>query len=137
VSDEREHLQFLSMFFYAVGALAAMVALIPALGLFVAASLRQPGDPLPFALAEWLGLPTAAVLTGGLLLAGFVLFAVMARAGLLLRRCHNYRFCLAAAWAACLFVPVGTVLGAITLPILKRPATRRLFADGAPGADSA
>ncbi len=49
---EREHLQFLSMFFYAVGALAAMMTLIPALGLFLAAEMQQPGEPLPFALAE-------------------------------------------------------------------------------------
>ena len=68
------------------------------------------------------------MLTGVLLFAGILLFALMARAGLLLRRCENYRFCLAVAWAACLFVPIGTVLGAITIPILKRPATQRLFA---------
>ena len=110
MADEREHLQFLSMFFHAVGALAAMVSLIPALGLFVAASLRQPGEPLAFPLAERLGLPLASGVAGALL----------------------YRFCLAVAWATCLFVPIGTVLGAITLPILKRPATQRLFADSEP-----
>jgi hypothetical protein len=134
VADEREHLQFLSMFFYAVGALAAMVSLVPALALFVAVSLRQPGEPLAIALAERLGLATAAILAGALLFAGFVLFVLMARAGLMLRRCRNHRYCLAVAWAACLFVPIGTVLGAITIPILQRPATRRLFAPGEPDA---
>lgn len=133
VAEEREHLQFLSMFFYAVGALAAMLALVPALALFVAASLRQPGEPLAIALAERLGLATAAVLAGALLCAGFLLFALMARAGFLLARCRSYRFCLAVAWAACLFVPIGTVLGAVTAAILKRPATERLFANGEPG----
>ena len=108
---EREHLQFLSMFFYAVGALAAMMTLIPALGLFLAAEMQQPGEPLPFALAERLGLPTAAT-----------------RAGMLLRRCQGYRYCLTVAWAACLFVPIGTLLGGVTVSILKRPATQRLFA---------
>ena len=81
VQQEREHLQFLSMFYFAVGALAAMTSIIPALGLFIAASVREPGEPLPFALAERLGLPTAAVLTGALLFAGFTLFVLMARAG--------------------------------------------------------
>ncbi len=132
MADEREHLQFLSMFFFAVGALAAMVSLVPALGLFVAASLRQPGEALSFPLAERLGLPLASVVAGALLLSGFALFLVMARAAVLLRRCQGYRFCLAAAWAACLFVPIGTFLGAITLPILKRPATQRLFAPSEP-----
>ena len=64
MADEREHLQFLSMFFFAVGALAAMVSLVPALGLFVAASLRQPGEPLSFPLAERLGLPLAGAVAG-------------------------------------------------------------------------
>jgi predicted membrane-bound spermidine synthase len=132
VSQEREHLQFLSMFYFAVGALAAMTSIIPALGLFIAASVREAGEPLPFVLAERLGLTTAAVLTGLLLFAGFTLFVLMARAGFLLARCRSYRFCLAVAWAACIFVPIGTVLGAITIPILQRPATQRLFAGDAP-----
>jgi len=128
VDAEREHLQFLSMFFYAVGALAAMMTLIPALGLFLAAEMQQPGEPLPFALAERLGLPTAATLAGLLFAAGLLLFILMTRAGMLLRRCQGYRFCLAVAWAACLFVPIGTLLGGVTVSILKRPATQRLFA---------
>lgn len=132
---EREHLQFLSMFFYAVGALAAMMTLIPALGLFLAAEMQQPGEPLPFAVAERLGLATAAVASGALFLAGLVLFILMTRAGMLLRRCRSYRFCLAVAWAACLFVPIGTLLGAVTVSILRRPATQRLFASSEPASD--
>lgn len=129
MTEEREHLQFLSMFFYAVGALAAMLTLIPALGLFLAAEMQQPGEPLPFALAEKLGLAAAAVLAGALLAAGLVLFGLMTRAGMLLRQCRNHHFCLAVAWAACLFVPIGTLLGGVTIAILRRPATQRLFAD--------
>jgi hypothetical protein len=137
VDAEREHLQFLSMFFYAVGALAAMMTLIPALGLFLAAEMQQPGEPLPFALAERLGLAAAAVASGALLLAGLLLFILMTRAGMLLRRCQGYRFCLAVAWAACLFVPIGTLLGAVTISILRRPATQRLFATREPASDPA
>ena len=135
MDTEREHLQFLSMFFYAVGALAAMMTLIPALGLFLAAEMQQPGEPLPFAVAERLGLATAAVASGALFLAGLVLFILMTRAGMLLRRCRSYRFCLAVAWAACLFVPIGTLLGAVTVSILRRPATQRLFASSEPASD--
>ena len=132
MAQEREHLQFLSMFYFAVGALAAMTSIIPALGLFIAASVREPGEPLPFVLAERLGLPASATLTGVLLAAGLALFVLMARAGFLLARCRSYRFCLAVAWAACIFVPIGTVLGAITIPILLRPAPQRLFATAGP-----
>lgn len=127
MADEREHLQFLSLFFYAVGALAAMLALVPALWMFVASTLRQPGEPVPSALVERLGLPAASGLAGVLLVAGFVLGVAMARAGFLLARCERYRFCLAVAWAACLFVPIGTLLGAITIALLHRPETLRLF----------
>jgi len=134
VADEREHLQFLSMFFYAVGALAAILSLVPALWLFVATTMRQPGERLPSAFVEWLGLPAAAGLAGFLLVAGFALFIAMARAGFLLARCRRYRFCLTVAWAACLFVPIGTLLGALTIPILQRPATRQAFASTAASA---
>jgi len=130
VAEEREHLQFLSMFFYAVGALAVMVSLVPALALFVAMSVRQPGEPIAFALAALLGPAGAVVAAGVVLAAGFTLFVLMARAGFLLARCRSYRYCRAVARAACLFVPVGTILGAVTLPILKRPATQSLFTDG-------
>ena len=132
MAQEREHLQFLSMFYFAVGALAAMTSIIPALGLFIAASVREPGEPLPFVLAERLGLSASAMLTGALLASGFALFLLMARAGFLLARCRSYRYCLAVAWAACIFVPIGTVLGAITIQVLQRPATQSLFADAGP-----
>lgn len=130
MAEEREHLQFLSMFYFAVGALAAMLSLVPALALFVAVSLRSPGGPIPLALAERLGLPWAGAAAGALLVGGFVFFALMARTATLLRQCRSYRFCLAVAWVACLFVPVGTILAAVTLPILQREATRKLFESG-------
>lgn len=131
MADEREHLQFLSMFYFAVGALAAMVSLVPALALFVAVSMRPPGGPIPLALAEGLGLPWAGTAAAALLLAGFAFFALMAGTATRLRQCRSYRFCVAVAWLACCFVPAGTILGAVTLPILRREATRRLFARGA------
>jgi hypothetical protein len=137
VNEEREHLQFLSMFFYAVGALAAMLSLVPALALFVATSVRQPGEPIAFALAGLFGPAGAAVAVGVVLVAGFTLFVLMARAGFLLARCRRYRYCVAVARAACLFVPAGTLLGLVTLPILKRPATQRLFTDGPVSASAA
>jgi hypothetical protein len=129
VADEREHLQFLSMFFYAVGALAAMLSIVPALWLFVATVLQQPGEPAPSVLIEQLGLPATAGVVALLLVAGFGLGVAMARAGYFLARCRRYRYCLAVAWAACLFVPAGTLLAAITIPVLRRRATRNLFAD--------
>lgn len=133
MADEREHLQFLSMFFYAVGALAAMLSLVPALWLFVAVAMRDPGERLSSDLIEAIGVPAAGGIAGFLLVAGFVLLVAMARAGFLLARCRRYRFCLNVAWAACLFFPVGTLLGAITIPLLQRPATRAAFARAAEG----
>ncbi|MEO8275492.1 MAG: hypothetical protein ABI639_04690 [Thermoanaerobaculia bacterium] len=130
MADEREHLQFLSMFFYAVGALAAMLSLIPALAVFVAAMLREPGEAPPSPWLEAIGLPLATGIVMALLVAGFALGISMARAGYCLARCQRFSFCRRVAMAACSFIPIGTFLGMITLSILARPATRDLFADG-------
>ncbi len=129
MADEHEHLQFLSMFFYAVGALAAMLSLVPGLWLFIASTLPQTGEAAPSVLVDRYGLTAAAAAAALLLLAGFGLGISMARAGYFLARFRRYRYCLAVAWVACLFVPAGTLLGAITIPVLRRGATKGLFVD--------
>jgi hypothetical protein len=127
MSAGRDDLQFLAMFHYAVGAMAAMVSLVPALGLFVTTELTPAGEPIDALLVKLFGELGAAVAAGLLLVAGATLGGLLIAAGLNLMRCRNHRFCVVASMLGCLFVPFGSLLGAVTLPLLKRPATRALF----------
>ena len=130
--DEREHLQFLGMMHYLAGGLAMMLALVPALHLYVGALLASSGAPVDSWITRTLGYGLGAWVAGAVLVFGFALGVWLAVAGFHLGRCHRYRFCLAAAWAGCLFVPFGTGLAAITIPLLKRPSVRALFTDSPP-----
>ena len=129
MSGERDNLQFLAMFHYAIGAMSGMVSLVPALGLFVVSSLTPPGTPVDSILVRLFGERGAAVTAGLLLVAGMALGALLVAEGFYLSRCRNYRFCRAVSLLGCLFIPFGTMLGAVTLPLLSRPATRELFQD--------
>jgi hypothetical protein len=125
--DASDDLQFLAMFHYAVGAMAGMVALVPALHLFVAVSLTSEGEPVDQILVRLFGETGAAVAAALLFVAGFALGGLLVAAGLGLARRRSYRFCRFASALGALFVPFGTLLAAVTLPVLGRPATRALF----------
>jgi hypothetical protein len=124
---ESDDLQFLAMFHYAIGAMAGMVALVPALHLFVATSLTPEGEPIDQILVRLFGETGAAVAAGLFLVLTLTLGGLLIAAGLGLARRRSYRFCRFASALGALFVPFGTLLAAVTLPLLDRPSTRELF----------
>lgn len=128
--DEREHLQFLGMMHYLAGGLAMMLSLVPALHLYVGALLASSGQPIDSWITRILGFGFGAWVAGALLVFGFTLGVWLAIAGFHLARCKRYRLCRAVSWAGCLFLPFGTALGAMTLPLLARPSVRALFSNG-------
>lgn len=124
---DRDELQFLAMFHYAVGAMAAMVSLVPALQLFVAANLTPEGEPIDSILVRLFGERGAAAAAGVLLVLGFALGGLLIAAGHGLARCRSYRLCRTASIFGIFFPPFGTALGMYTLSRLLRPETRALF----------
>ena len=126
----RDDLQFLAMFHFAIGAMAAMVALVPALGLFVATSLAAPGEPVDAFLVRVFGEPGAAIAAGLLLVLGMTLGGLLVAEGFYLLRLRNLRFCRFVSTLGLFFVPFGTLLGAVTLFVLSKPATQAQFREG-------
>ncbi|MGE0640898.1 MAG: hypothetical protein AB7G12_00940 [Thermoanaerobaculia bacterium] len=124
-----DDLQFLAMFHYSIGAMAAMVALVPALHLFVVTSLTAAGEPVDSVLVQLLGENGAAVMAGFLLVFGIALGGLLVAAGMKMAKGRHLRFCIFASVLGLLFVPFGTMLGLVTLPLLRRPALRALFSD--------
>lgn len=133
MSRSRDSLEILSFFHYAVGALFVMVALVPfALHLVGSAmadpaaeeGVRRQGEQVAGAFSTGcVGVALAAGMVGGGL-------AVWTGRNLVRRR--HYRHCLVGAGLECLFVPAGTILGAVTITTLLKPEVRSLFSDGAP-----
>jgi hypothetical protein len=126
--DPSEVLDPLALFHYALAAFAAMVALVPALLLFVSYNLADPAveSTMRSGAERALGWATVA-LAGFVLLAGFAYAALLVVAGGALRQRKRWALCRAAALVSCLFLPFGTILGALTLVVLSRDDVRARF----------
>jgi len=125
--DPAETLDLLAMACYVVGALWAMVALIPALRIFVAYEMSiTPGlasDEAP-AVAPTLVL---AILAAAFLLLGLVGGALTVWGGRCLATRRRYAVARGVALLLWIFVPIGTLLGAVILTFLARPEIRDRF----------
>ena len=123
----RDDLQFLAMFHFAIGAMAALVSLVPALALFVSTSLAAQGQPVDMLLVRLFGEPGAAIAAGLLLVIGMALGALLVAEGFHLMRLRRLRFCRFVSTLGLFFVPFGTMLGLVTLLVLARPTTQAQF----------
>jgi hypothetical protein len=126
--DPAESLDLLAMAHYAVAALWAMVSLIPTIWIYVghelagASGLHQAGEPPPLPPSAF---ATTVALT--VLVLGFAGGALTLWGGRCLATRRRLRVALAAAIVVCVFVPIGTVLGAVTWTIVQRPEVRARF----------
>lgn len=125
-----EHVRLLSIFYYVLGAMAALWAFVPLIYVvmgvvFGVASAANAGDKDAAPLA-FLGI--LFVVIG---LAAFVLCAVFAAlklyAGYCLAQRKNRTFCYVVAGLSCLSVPIGTILGIFTFIVLARPTVTAQF----------
>lgn len=126
---DSEHLRLLAIGYYVYAALMALVACIPIIHFTIGMVFllnppeQAPGDPFP---AQMFGAIFATV--GGLLvLAGWSFAACVLMAGRSLAARKRYTFCFVVAAIACLFVPIGTALGIMSIIVLNRPTVRAMF----------
>ena len=85
------------------------------------------------AAATVVGVIFTAVAATIILLGWAVAICVLLAGRFLARRVH-YTYCLVVAGIACMFMPLGTVLGVLTIIVLMRPSVKSLFAEQAGGA---
>ena len=134
-NQDDEHLRLLGIFHYVCAGMAALFACFPiihlVLGLMMVLNPRVFGpikeQPPPF--IGWF----FVIFASGIMLAGWTFAGLVAWAGRCLGRRKHYTFCLVTACVACLFMPMGTVLGVFTIIVLMRPSVKTLFASQAPG----
>ena len=68
-----------------------------------------------------------ALIGGALVISGWAVAILQIIAGAKLRRHQSRTFCLVVAIIECLMVPLGTILGVLTIVALSRDSTRTLF----------
>ena len=124
-AKDEEHLRLLSIFHYVVAAMAALFSLFPVIhlviGIYFIVSPPTSGGPPPW--FGWIFVIIALfIITMGLTLAGCI-FA----AGRLIAARRRHTACVILAGVECLFMPLGTVLGAFTISVLMRDSVKQLF----------
>jgi hypothetical protein len=132
MSDESlGHLRLLSIFHFVYGGMVALFSLIwliyVALGVFMATS---PDFVSSKGLHEAPPEAVGWIISGfGLVLIfiGWAVATLLIIAGRNLSRQRHHTYCMVIAAMACLFVPLGTVLGVFTLVVLTKPEVKELF----------
>lgn len=126
MQQDLEHLKLLAIFHYVAAGMAALLACIPFLHLFMGLALATGffGETDPE--ARPIGL-VIMVVAACIILLGWTFAALVAFAGRSLQTRRRYTFCLVMAGVECLFLPVGTVLGVFTIIVLVRDSVKALF----------
>lgn len=132
MNEDLQHLKLLSIFHYVVGGLTALFACFPIIHLVIGIlavvapdSMNSHGEPMP-AFFGWFFIIFAACF----ILAGWALAVCVILAGRYLSRRIHHTFCLIMAGLECIFMPLGTVLGVLTIIVLVKPSVKELFAPG-------
>lgn len=136
VNRDEEHLKLLAIFHYILGGMMAFFSLFGliyfVMGLvFMLAPAggwnQGPGAPPP----AWFGL-IFVLIGAGVVVLGVTVGGLIAYAGRCIAQRRHPSFCLVMAAVACLWVPIGTVLGVLTILVLVRPTVKPLFGAAPP-----
>lgn len=128
MTEDLQHLKYLSIFHYVEAALSMFFNLFPllwlAMGIGMASGRIESDPPSPGdAWFGWLFL----LFSAGWLLVGLAFTVCLALAGRYLRRRRHYLFCLVTAAVETMFFPLGTALGIFTILVLMRESVKALF----------
>lgn len=130
MDEDREHLRLLAIGYYVLGALSILSILVPLclaiIGAAAAVALAEGAEAVGEIFEGGAGVIIATVV---LLAVGFHLIAglLLLLTGSYLANRQHRTFCIVVALLACLWVPVGTILGVFTIVVLQRPSVMRLF----------
>ena len=128
---DRDHLRTLAICHYALGGLCFLFGCFPMIHLAIGIAIvteavpapRGNGAPFPAELFGWFFIGIAALMIAFYWALGAAL--IVAGRSIDLRKRHT--LCLVVAGAACLFQPIGLVLGIFTFIVLLRPGVKAAF----------
>lgn len=119
-------MRLLSAFHYVLGGLQALVAVFPVIDLIMGIGIVTQRMAEPPGAAQSYGWSLVGTSVFALAL-GLGLATLTIMAGRRLREQRAHSFCMVVAAINCFFFPFGTILGVLTLIVLKRPAVREAF----------
>lgn len=127
--DEKD-LKLLTTFHYITGALCAIFACFPLIHLsiglafiFAPESMHSPNQPPPPAFFGYI----FAVIGGLMFLFGQVIAWSLIISGRFLNKRRHYMYSFCTACLACLFMPIGTILGIFSIIVLSRDSVKQLY----------
>ncbi len=128
MTQDEQHLQLLSVFYWVAAGFTALISLFPLIHLAVGIGimLSPPngnGDPN----VPWLAGLFFVVFASVWILAGLGFTACQVLTGRYLRQRRRYLFCLVVAGISCMEFPFGAPLGVFTIIVLTRPAVKQMF----------
>ena len=127
-ATQADELDVLSYFHYAMGILVGMLALVPGVFLWTGRELAaRPGETVVLTEGARATGAVTTLLVALLVAVGIATGALIGWGGRCLARRRRWRVCVLTSSVACLFVPLGTLLGGITLSYLTRRDVRALF----------
>lgn len=136
VDQDQEHLRLLTVFHYVYAGMVALFACFPIIHLVVGIlmltkpdTFSGPNNPPP-ALIGYL----FAIMGGAFVVGGWMLAICTFLVGRFLASRRHYVFCLIISGVNCIVVPLGTVLGVVTIMVLLRPTVKTLFSTPVPAA---
>jgi len=132
-NDDANHLRLLSIFHFVAAGLIALFATLPVIHVVIGIAMvsgRLPpsgGSAPPPPGFGWM----FVIFGSAFILFGWTLAICLFIAGRCLKRRRRYLFCLVVAGAACVFQPIGLLLGVFTFIVLLRPSVKSLFGQDA------
>lgn len=130
MNNDLQYIKILSIFYYVIGGLIALVSCLALLYLFIGVMfVTNPpptgGGPPPPAIGWFFIVVSIAVMV-----IGWTWAVALMIAGWHMGKCRHYLYCMVMGCSALLYVPLGTVLGVFTIIVLVRPNAKRLFETG-------
>jgi uncharacterized Tic20 family protein len=120
--------QILGYFQVALGFMIGMVSLLPALMIWIGASISEPAaEGHVFTEGAKATAMAGNVLAGAALVLGLAAATAVVFGGVRLARRGNWRYCVFSSALLCLFVPLGTLLGGLILARLLDARSRAAF----------
>ncbi|MEI8196444.1 MAG: hypothetical protein WCI73_11085 [Phycisphaerae bacterium] len=120
-----KQLRLLSIFHYILAGLTALYGCVAVYYLVI--DLSNFGRPIAPDVRVLFPPLVELMIVGVFTQAIWILAILIFFAGRCLARRHRHAFCAVVACLECLFIPLGTILGALTLSVLWRPNVKVIF----------